>query len=69
MPLPARYADEVPELTRLWSPAGYFEAQVGIWLAECRAMFELHGDPTAEELEAIREALNLTADDLEYLIA
>ena len=54
MPLPVRYATEVPELERLWSPAGYFDAQTSIWLAECEAMNELEGQPTAVELDLIR---------------
>ncbi|MFN8544981.1 MAG: adenylosuccinate lyase [Candidatus Binatia bacterium] len=60
MPLPSRYAAETPEITRLWEPAGYFEAQVAIWLAECRAMHEIDGAPTAPELEQLRAALTLT---------
>ncbi len=67
MPLPARYADQVPELTRLWSTSGYFEAQTSIWLAQCEAMHELRGDPNAEQIEQIRTALDLSADDIEYL--
>src|SRR5829696_1541220 len=27
MPLPVRYAQQVPEIARVWEPAGYFEAQ------------------------------------------
>src|SRR5687768_8701914 len=67
MPLPSRYADQVPELTSLWSPIGYFEAQVSIWLAECEAMHELHGDPATAEIDQIRSALTLTPEDLDYL--
>lgn len=63
MPLPLRYAAEVPELERLWSPAGYFDAQTSIWLAECEAMCELEGQPTSEEVGLIRDALRLTPDD------
>ena len=64
MPLPERYATEVPELTELWSPTGYFTSQVSIWRAECEAMGELHGQPSESELDQIRAALQLTADDL-----
>jgi adenylosuccinate lyase len=64
MPLPIRYADQVPELTALWSPTGYFQAQTRIWLAECEALHELDGAPTAEELGPIRVALQLSEADL-----
>ncbi len=67
MPLPARYADQVPELTALWSPAGYFEAQTSIWLAQCEAAHELSGEPTAAELEQIRAALRLSPADVAEL--
>src|SRR5688572_16421756 len=63
MPLPLRYAAEVPELERLWSPAGYFDAQTSIWLAECEAMCELERQPTPDEIGLIREALRLSPED------
>ena len=64
MPLPVRYADQVPDLTTIWSPTGYFQSQTHIWLAECEAMHELDGAPTADELEQIRAALQLSDADL-----
>ena len=67
MPLPLRYAAEVPELTAIWSPSGYFEAQTSIWLAECQAMAELTGSPLPTELAEIEGALRLTAEDLDSL--
>ena len=67
MPLPVRYANEVPELTEIWSPSGYFTAQTSIWLAECQAMTELTGSPTPEELGEIEAALQLSAEDLASL--
>src|SRR5438132_3742399 len=67
MPLPVRYAAEVPELTAIWSPSGYFEAQTSIWLAECQAMAELTGSPLPTELAEIEGALRLTAEDLDSL--
>ncbi len=67
MPLPARYADQVPEITAIWSPEGYFQAQASIWLAQCEAAHELTGAPTAAELEQIRAALSLTPDDVAEL--
>ena len=67
MPLPVRYADQVPELTALWSPEGYFQAQTSIWLAQCEAAHELTGAPTADELEQIREALRLSPEDIAEL--
>ncbi len=67
MPLPARYADQVAEMTAIWSPAGYFAAQTGIWLAQCEAAHELTGDPTAGEFDQIAAALRLTPDDVAEL--
>src|SRR5207249_3449891 len=67
MPLPLRYADEVPELTKIWSASGYFTAQTSIWLAECQAMAELSGFPNADDLELIKTALRLSDGDLTEL--
>jgi hypothetical protein len=33
MPLPFRYAQQVPEVVRIWEPAGYFDAHLSIWRA------------------------------------
>ena len=49
MPLPQRYAAQVPDLVALWAPAGYFAAQTRIWAAQCRAAHELTGAPTAAD--------------------
>lgn len=68
MPLPERYAAEVPEMEEIWSPAGYFQAQTSIWLAQCEAFHEIGGQPDAAGLEQIRAALALTTDDLAELI-
>jgi len=67
VPLPIRYADQVPELTEIWSPTGYFQAQTSIWLAECQALRELAGSPTDDELAQIEPALRLSPEDLEAL--
>src|SRR5437867_4494709 len=64
MPLPVRYSSEVPEMEELWSPIGYFRAQTSIWAAECGAMHDLHGSPSAAELEEIERALELSSEDL-----
>src|SRR3990172_8118926 len=68
MPLPERYAKEIPEMTKVWTPEGYFKAQGKIWVAQSEARNELTGKPSASQLEAIREALILTPEDLNYLI-
>lgn len=68
MPLPERYAAEVPELEEIWSPAGYFQAQTNIWLAQCEALHEIEGNPGSEGLAQIRAALTLSAEDLAELI-
>ena len=67
MPLPARYATEVPEMEEIWAPSGYFQAQTSIWLAQCEAMHDIEGQPSAEDLPQIRAALELSPDDLDYL--
>jgi adenylosuccinate lyase len=67
MPLPARYADQVPELTALWSPEGYFQAQTSIWLAQAEAAHELTGDPDAADLARIRDAMRLSTEDIAQL--
>jgi adenylosuccinate lyase len=69
MPLPVRYAQQVPDIIRTWEPAGYFQAQCSIWLAQCEAMYELDGEPSAQDLEQIRAALCLTPDEVEVLSA
>ena len=43
MPLPKRYAGQVPDMVAIWEPAGYFAAQARIWGAQCRAAHELTG--------------------------
>lgn len=67
MPLPERYAGQVPEMTDIWESAGYFKAQMGIWGAQSEARHELYGEPTAEELEQIRDALVLSPDEVTLL--
>ncbi len=67
MPLPARYAAEVPEMEEIWSPSGYFQAQTSIWLAQCEAMHDIEGQPLADDLKQIAAALELGPDDLVYL--
>src|SRR5213593_814680 len=67
MPLPIRYATEVPEMEEIWSPSGYFQAQTSIWLAQCEAMHEIEGQPSAEDVKQIASALLLSPDDLVFL--
>lgn len=67
MPLPLRYAQQTPEVQQIWEPAGYFQAQLSIWLAQCEAMHSLDGDPSADDLDQIREALALTPDEVAAL--
>lgn len=67
MPLPERYAGEVPKMIKVWEPAGYFDAQSKIWLAQSEARHELYGKPTAEQLKEIRAALELNSEDIDGL--
>lgn len=64
MPAPERYAGQVPEMTRVWEPEGYFKAQTKIWQAETEARHELYGEPSAEQLGQIQQALRLTPEDI-----
>jgi adenylosuccinate lyase len=68
MPLPERYAKEVKEITRIWTPEGYFKAQGKIWLARAEAAAELKGAPTSKQLKEIKNALSLNKKDIKYLI-
>lgn len=67
MPAPERYAGQVPEMTRIWEPEGYFRAQTKIWGAQSEARHELYGQPTKEQLVEIKAALNLSPEDIEAL--
>ena len=67
MPLPIRYAQQVPEVAQIWEPAGYFEAQLSIWRAQCEALHDLDGEPTTEDLAQIRDALRLTPEEVAAL--
>lgn len=67
MPLPARYAAQTPEITAIWEPAGTFAAQLGIWRAQCQAMHELDGNPSAADLATLSAALALDAAEIAAL--
>jgi adenylosuccinate lyase len=68
LPLPERYAGEVPEMEEIWSPAGYFTAQTSIWRAQVEALHEIEGTPDAQGLEAVAAALTLSREDLAELV-
>lgn len=67
MPLPERYAGQVPGIETIWRPEGYFNAQTKIWLAQIEARHELEGIPPIQQLKSIRSALALTPQDIKYL--
>jgi len=67
MPLPERYAGQVPKMERIWESEGYFRTQTKIWQAQCEAKNELEGIPSAKQLASIRTALQLTPQDIEDL--
>lgn len=67
MPAPERYAKRVPDVARIWEPAGYFQAQVRIWEVEAEARHELFDKPPADMLADIKAALVLTPEDIEEL--
>src|SRR3989304_851456 len=68
MPLPERYTKEIPEMTEIWTPRGYFRAQGRIWDAESEARHELYKKPSDKQLDFIRKALVLTPAELDYLV-
>ncbi|MBI4036901.1 adenylosuccinate lyase [Candidatus Daviesbacteria bacterium] len=67
MPIPERYASQVPNIVEIWSPAGYFKTQTQIWAAQCDARNRLYDRPTEEQLVHINQALKLTPEDIEQL--
>ena len=69
MPLPERYARKVPEMTAIWRDSSYFGYQGRIWDISCEKRHTMYGSPTAEQLGRIRQALVLSPEDIEYLIA
>ncbi len=67
MPAPKRYAKRVPDVAKIWEPAGYFKAQVRIWEVEAEARHELFNKPPANVLRQIKKALVLTPADIDEL--
>lgn len=67
MPAPIRYAEQIPDIVKVWEPEGYFRTQTKIWQAQCEARHELYGNPTERQLKLIRSALELTAEDINTL--
>lgn len=67
MPAPIRYAEQVPDIVKIWEPDGYFRAQIKIWEAQCEARHELYGKPTTRQLKLIKLALKLTSKDITTL--
>ncbi len=64
MPAPIRYAEQVPDIVRIWKPEGYFLAQTKIWESQCETRNELYGTPTLRQLKQIKSALKLTPKDI-----
>ena len=54
-------------MAALWAPAGSFALQVSVWVAQCEARMEREGSPSADELDQIRAAVVLSADDVAAL--
>ena len=67
MPAPIRYAEQIPDIVKIWEPEGYFRAQTKIWEAQCEARHELYGNPTTKQLRLIKSALKLTTKDINTL--
>ena len=67
MPLPERYAGQVPDIKKIWDSEGYFNAQAGIWRGQSKARHNLYGKPTSKQLEEIDRALKLTPEDITAL--
>lgn len=67
MPAPKRYAEQVPQMSKIWEPEGYFKAQVRIWEAQSEARHKLYNKPTSTQLTQIKAALKLTSEDIDLL--
>jgi adenylosuccinate lyase len=67
VPAPIRYAEQIPDMVKIWEPEGYFLAQVKIWEAQSEARHELYNSPNARQLKQIQAALKLTQDDIRNL--
>lgn len=67
MPLPQRYSEQVSDMHKIWEPEGYFASQLRIWLAQCEARNELFDKPNDSELSEIKQALTLSAEEIESL--
>lgn len=67
MPAPTRYAEQIPDIVKIWEPEGYFQTQTKIWEAQCEARNELYGNPTTRQLKQIKSALKLTTKDINIL--
>jgi adenylosuccinate lyase len=67
MPAPVRYAEQIPDVVKIWEPEGYFHFQIKIWKAQCEARHELYNSPDAKQLKQIQAALELTPEDIKNL--
>jgi len=67
MPAPIRYAEQIPDVVKIWEPEGYFRTQTKIWEAQCQARHELYNKPTAKQLKLITSALELTRKNIKTL--
>jgi adenylosuccinate lyase len=67
VPAPIRYAEQIPDMVKIWEPEGYFLAQVKIWEAQSEARHQLYNRPNAKQLKQIQTALRLTPEDIKTL--
>jgi adenylosuccinate lyase len=67
VPAPIRYAEQIPDMVRIWEPEGYFLTQVRIWEAQSQARHQLYNSPNAKQLNQIQTALKLSPEDIKSL--
>lgn len=67
MPAPIRYAEQIPDIVKIWESEGYFRTQTKIWEAQSEARYELYDTPTLKQLKQIQSALKLTPEDIRTL--
>lgn len=67
MPLPQRYKEETPEISKIWESESYFKFQMKIWKVQCQASSELYSKPSKNELQKIEKALSLTSIEIDTL--